>query len=195
MERISSISQFEKAIKDFSKISVEIDSLINKDNAEAIRIKNKSIENRKEAIEDEASRRIVSLEMDRKESKTKTSSKTHDKLEERILKEVEVEFDNGVTEEKLLLQGNSDNDKEEEDAESADSGSEESTDDESSENESTGEDNTDEDSTVNENTEDTSEESTSEENTDGESSDKDSDDKSTKSVKSDQADDDDSTKK
>lgn len=194
MARTSSVAQFERAIKDFSKISFEVESLVDVGNAEAVKILNKSIENRKEAISHEASRRFHSLDKEEKENKTKELSVTPDKLKNLILEEVEIEFNTGVTEEKLVLRGNSQEYKsvgektnvvvdKKEDTDSSGSGSEDSTEeensDENSENDSTEEGSTDADSSEEESS---GGESTAEESSDG-TSDKDKSDNKIKATK------------
>lgn len=108
-ERNMSTLEFESAIKNFSKISVEVESLIDLGNVDAFRILNKSIENRKEAIANEASRRLDSIDMEQKQKKTKEFSDTQNTLEKLILQEVELEFDKGVKEQKVMFRGDSNN--------------------------------------------------------------------------------------
>lgn len=99
--------EFEAAIKNFSKISLEVDDLADLGNADANKIMSKSVESRKRAISHEASRRLSSFDVEQKGTKSKESLQTHGTLEKLFLEEVELEFDKGVTEEKMKLRGDS----------------------------------------------------------------------------------------
>lgn len=99
--------EFEAAIKNFSKISLEVDSLADLGNTDANKIMSKSIESRKRAISHEASRRLSSFDVEQKGTKSKESLQTHGTLEKLFLAEVELEFDKGVTEQKMKLRGDS----------------------------------------------------------------------------------------
>lgn len=75
--------EFEEAIKNFSKMSLEADALMKSGNVDVHKLMNKSIENRSLAIAHEASKRNKSVE------------------------EVKIEFDKGVEEQKKILRGDS----------------------------------------------------------------------------------------
>ncbi len=111
MERkTTTTGEFEEAIKNFSKVSLEVDTLINTGNADAHKLKNKSIESRNEAIAYEASKRLKSFEAEQKgvkESKESLKTPGTGTLEQLFLEEVKLEFDKGVEEHKNLLRGNS----------------------------------------------------------------------------------------
>lgn len=103
----SATAEFETAIINFSKISLEVDELTELGNSDAHKILNKSIEDRQTAIAHEASRRLKSFETEQKVTKSKESLQTHGTLEKLLLEEVELEFDKGVEEQKVMLRGNS----------------------------------------------------------------------------------------
>ncbi|KAG4075931.1 hypothetical protein HA402_003757 [Bradysia odoriphaga] len=109
-QKTTSAGAFEEAIKNFSKMSLEVDSLINAGNADAHRLMNKSIENRNEAIANEATKRLKSFEMERKKSKSNEALTAHDTVEQLLREEVKMEFDKGVEEQRIRLRGDSAND-------------------------------------------------------------------------------------
>lgn len=107
METKNKSAEFEEAIKSFSKMSLEVDTLMNSGNADAIKLMNKSIENRCEAIAHEASRRVASFEIEQKKVKSSESLQSHGALEKKFLEEVKQEFDQGVVDLKKFLRGDS----------------------------------------------------------------------------------------
>lgn len=158
----SSTGEFEAAIKNFSKISLEVDSLITLGNADAHKIMNKSMESRIAAISHEASRRLKSFDVEQKGTKSKESIQNHGTMEKLFLEEVELEFDRGVEEQKNKLNGDS----QIYEKKAVESKKSESSDEESAESDGTEENEDSEyDSSEDENTED--------ESTDGDTTDKD----------------------
>lgn len=140
--KTTSTRQFEEAIKNFTKLSLEADALLKAGNVDAHKLMNKSLENRSEAIAYEASKRNKSVE------------------------EVKLEFDKRVDEEKKLLRGESVNNRvETKKSENADG---KDTDDES---EIGSDENSDEGSSGTETSEDTSEDEDEDDDDDDEDED------------------------
>lgn len=154
MERkTKSTGEFEEAIKNFSKISLEVDKLIVAGNADAHRLMNKSIEDRNEAIATEATKRLESFEIERKKAKSHEMVGSRDTMEKTLMEEVKMEFDKGVDEQMMRLRGNSaidvskgvENKKSENAEDSSDEESEDGSDEDSGDTETTEKDSSEED--------------------------------------------------